>query len=128
MKQTRYAFAIFGFCTITFLSCSKESTDPTPDQNPPGGGGNNSACATATPGPLFTQVKTVLANNCVTCHNPSGQMPSVDFRSNCVIEGRAALIKTRAVDQGTMPPTGALAQADKDKISAWVAAGGKVTD
>jgi len=27
-----------------------------------------------------------------------------------------------------MPPTGALAQADKDKISAWVAAGGKVTD
>ena len=128
MKQTRYALAIFGFCTILFLSCSKEGSDPAPNPNTPPGGGGNPACATATPGPLFSQVKTLLANNCVTCHSPSGQMPSVDFRDNCVIEGRAALIKTRAVDQGTMPPTGALAQADKDKITAWVAAGGKVTD
>jgi cytochrome c5 len=55
-------------------------------------------------------------------------MPSVDFRDNCVIQGRAALIKQNAVDLGTMPPTGPLAQADKDKITAWVAAGGRVTD
>ena len=129
MKQTRYGLAIFGFCTILFLSCSKSSPDAPADPNPPpGGGGYDPTCATATPGPLFSQVKTVLANNCVTCHNPAGQMPSVDFRSNCVIEGRAALIKTRAVDLGNMPPTGPIAQADKDKISAWVAAGGKVTD
>ena len=127
MKQTRYGLAIFGFCLLFHMSCSKDSSTPTPIPNPPGGG-NNPTCANATQGPLFSQVKTLLANNCVTCHSPSGQMPSVDFRDNCVIEGRSALIKTRAVDQGTMPPTGALAQADKDKISAWVAAGGKVTD
>ncbi len=64
----------------------------------------------------------------MTCHSPNGQMPSVDFRDNCVIQSKAALIKQRAVDLGNMPPTGPLSQVDKDKITAWVTAGGRVTD
>jgi uncharacterized membrane protein len=125
MKQLRYIFSVFIFITIILLSCSK--TDSTPNPTPTSGGGGNT-CATATEGTLFKEVKNLLANNCVTCHNPTGQMPSVDFRDNCVIQTKASLIKQRAVDQGTMPPTGPLSQTDKDKITAWVTAGGRVTD
>jgi mono/diheme cytochrome c family protein len=73
-------------------------------------------------------VKNLLSYNCVTCHKPGGQQPTPNFQDNCAIQTNATLIKTRAVDQGTMPPTGALSQADKDKITSWVAAGGRITD
>ncbi len=79
-----------------------------------------------TPGPLFTAVKTMMQANCVSCHQPGGQMPSLNFLIDCNIVQRAATIKTRAVDQGTMPPTGALPQTDKDKITAWINAGAKI--
>jgi uncharacterized membrane protein len=80
------------------------------------------------PGPLFTAVKQLIQANCLTCHQPGGQQPSPNFLVDCTIAAQAQLIKTRAVDQGTMPPTGALAQTEKDKITAWVAAGGKIED
>jgi len=127
MKQFRYIFSVLALIILVLLSCSKSDSTPNPTPTPtPGGGGNT--CATATEGTLFKEVKALLANNCVTCHNPTGQMPSVDFRDNCVIQTKASLIKQRAVDQGTMPPTGPLSQSDKDKITAWVTAGGRVTD
>jgi uncharacterized membrane protein len=126
MKSIRYSFFITSCIVLILLSCSKNDTNPTTPSTT--GGGTTSTCATATQGTLFKEVKALLANNCVTCHNPNGQMPTVDFRDNCVIQTKASLIKQRAVDQGTMPPTGSLSQADKDKISAWVTAGGRVTD
>ena len=82
----------------------------------------------ATPGPLFTAVKQVIQANCVSCHQPGGQQPNPDWTKDCNIVANAANIHTRAVENGTMPPTGPLAQADKDKISAWFNAGGKITD
>ncbi len=125
MKQNRYTIIILSFCLLVNLSCSKsDSGSPTP--TPPGG--TPPTCSTATQGTLFKEVKTLITNNCVTCHNPNGQMPTVNFQDNCVIQSKATLIKTRAVDQGNMPPTGPLSQNDKDKINAWVAAGGRVTD
>jgi uncharacterized membrane protein len=125
MKSTRLTYAILSLFLLIQLSCSKSDTKPV-TQAP--SGGSSAACATATPGSLFKEVKNLITNNCVTCHNPNGQMPTVNFQDNCVIQSRAALIKQRAVDQGNMPPTGSLSQNDKDKITTWVAAGGRVTD
>jgi uncharacterized membrane protein len=107
------------------LSCSKSDTKPVTPTPP---GGTAAACATATPGSLFKEVKNLITNKCVTCHNPNGQASTANFQDNCVIQSKAALIKLRAVDQGNMPPAGSLSQNDKDKINTWVAAGGRVTD
>lgn len=80
------------------------------------------------PGPLFTAAKSVIGTICVTCHAPGGQQPTPNFTVDCNIVANATLIKRRAVDEGSMPPTGPLSQAEKDKIAAWVNAGGRLTD
>jgi len=80
-------------------------------------------------GPLFTAVKSVITANCAIsgCHN--GTQPP-NFTNDCTIVANATLIKQRAVDGNPsfMPPTGPLSQADRDKITAWVNAGGRYTD
>ena len=90
-------------------------------------------CAGKTPGPLFTAVKTIISTNCAVtgCHN-GAQSP--DYRVDCTIVDYADLIKLRAVDQANtgdqmpQPPRMALAQSDRDKITAWIAAGKRITD
>lgn len=82
----------------------------------------------ATAGPLFTDVKQLIQVNCIICHAPGGQQPNPNWTVDCNIVQNAALINTRVVVQGTMPPTGALSQANKDKITAWINAGGKITN
>ena len=90
------------------------------------------AC-TGTPGPKFTAVKAVLTTNCAVtgCHNGT---QSPNYTVDCTIVDYADLIKTRAVDQaGTadqmpQPPRAALAQADRDKITAWITAGKRLTN
>lgn len=81
-----------------------------------------------TAGALFTDVKDLLQSKCVTCHQPGGQQPVPNFTVDCNIVVNAARIRERAVVQGTMPPTGPLTQAEKDIISAWITAGGKISD
>jgi hypothetical protein len=91
------------------------------------------AVCAGTPGPLFTAVKTLITTNCAVtgCHNGT---QSPNYTVDCTIVDYATLIKTRAVDQaGTadqmpQPPRMPLAQGDRDKITAWVAAGGRMTD
>jgi hypothetical protein len=91
------------------------------------------ACAGQTPGPLFTAVKAILTTNCAVtgCHN-GAQSPN--YTVDCTIVDYADLIKLRAVDQaGTanqmpQPPRAPLVQADRDKITAWITAGKRITD
>jgi hypothetical protein len=78
------------------------------------------------PGALFADVKQLVQAYCVSCHAPGGQQPTPNFTVDCNIVSNAARIRERAVVLGTMPPTGPLSQAEKDKINAWVAAGGKL--
>ena len=93
----------------------------------------DATCAGKTPGPLFTAVQTILTANCAVtgCHNGT-QAP--DYREDCTIVDYADLIKLRAVDQANtidqmpQPPRMALAQADRDKITAWITAGKRITD
>ena len=81
----------------------------------------------------FTAVKAIVTANCAVagCHNGT---QSPNFTIDCNIVANADLIKTRAVDgantsaQMPQPPRAALAQADRDKITAWITAGKRYTD
>lgn len=79
-------------------------------------------------GPHFTEVKTLVAAKCQSCHNNGLANGGMNFQVECNIITNKARIKVRAVDEGTMPATGPLTQAEKDIISAWITAGGGYTN
>jgi uncharacterized membrane protein len=112
--------------TLIISGCSKGGSDD-------GGGGDNPpppppASCTGTPGPLFTAVKTLMQANCQSCHNSGNMNGGKDWSVDCNIVANKTRIKARAVDEGSMPPTGPLPQSEKDKITAWINAGGRLTD
>jgi hypothetical protein len=93
------------------------------------------ACS-GTAGPLFTAVKSIVQTNCAVsgCHDAQTNQSGINFSVECTIVAQAASIKARAVDQaGTAtqmppPPRAALSVADRQKITEWVAAGGRFTN
>ncbi|WP_300601514.1 cytochrome c [Niabella sp.] len=112
---------LLAFIALVAVNCGgdkKNSVDTPPPSND---------CTTGlTAGVNFTAVKSVLAANCVRCHGGSSPQSGINFADNCTIVSKAARIKARAVDLGDMPQGGpSLSQGDKDKITAWVNAGGK---
>ena len=108
--------------SILIVSCSKSDDGDNNDNTPP------PANCSGTPGPLFTAVKTLMQANCQSCHNGSNANGGKDWTVDCNIVANKNRIKARAVDEGTMPPTGPLSQSEKDKITAWINAGGRLTD
>lgn len=91
-------------------------------------GTTNVTVGTNSAGPLFLAVKDVLTTNCVSCHNNSQQEGGMNWTVDCNIVQFKARILDRAVTQGTMPPTGPLPQSEKNKITAWINAGGRYSD
>lgn len=81
-----------------------------------------------TAGPFFTAVESLISTKCQSCHNNSVQNGGMNWEVECNIVTHKANIKNRAVDLGTMPPTGPLTQAEKDIITNWINAGGNYTD
>lgn len=81
-------------------------------------------------GPLFAAVKAVLVANCNSCHTGAAAQGGQNFGTDCNIVNAAARIKARAVDGNPsfMPQGGQLNSTDKQKITNWVAAGGKYSD
>ena len=81
-------------------------------------------------GSLFTNVKAVLATNCALsgCHAGATPQSGINFADNCTIVLKKDRINARAVIQGTMPASGALSAADKQKITDWINAGGKFSN
>lgn len=81
-------------------------------------------------GPLFAAVKAVLIANCNSCHTGSAAQGGQNFGTDCNIVNAAARIKARAVDGNPsfMPQGGQLNSGDKQKITNWLAAGGKYSD
>ena len=59
----------------------------------------SAAVGTATAGTLFTAVKQVIQNNCVSCHSGAAPAAGRDWSVDCNVVANGALIKTRAVDQ-----------------------------
>lgn len=80
----------------------------------------------AAAGPLFSAVRTLLQNNCVSCHNNTQSEGGMNWTVDCNIVANKDRIKARAVDNNpsSMPPTGPLSQSDKNKITDWLNAGG----
>ncbi len=127
MKKVAIASVCLLFLfTILFISCSKGGgggTTSPPTQPPP-------AACSGTAGPLFSAVKSLMQANCQSCHNNSIANGGMNWTIDCNIVTNKARIKARAVDNNpsSMPPTGPLAQSEKDKITAWINAGGRFTD
>ncbi|MFK8061246.1 MAG: c-type cytochrome [Polaribacter sp.] len=64
------------------------------------------------------KVKPIIDSRCTVCHSPSGGT-SPDLTNYANINGKSSRVKAR-VGNGTMPPTGALPQAQIDIIVKWV--------
>ncbi len=81
-------------------------------------------------GPLFSAVRSIIQNNCVSCHNANIQNGGMNWAVECNIVTSRDRIKVRAVDQaGTAsqmppPPGGSLSATEKQKIIDWINAGG----
>lgn len=120
MKKLIYLLSIVILLGITF-SCSK-SEDSNPATPPPGGG--------STPGPKFLAAQSVISSSCATsgCHVSPSNSGGLNLGTNASIVSNGAQIKSRAVDLGTMPPSGPLSAENKAKISDWISAGGRLTD
>lgn len=117
MKIINYAVCLILATTLGFACSSKDNDDP----QPPSG---------TTPGPKFLAVKEVVTNSCALagCHVSPDNAGGYNFQSNANIVLHGGHIKEQAVDLKTMPPTGPLPESEQAKISAWIAAGGKLTD
>jgi hypothetical protein len=94
-----------------------------------GAGCEKSATATVassgTAGPLFAAVKALMVSKCQkSCHDNTVANGGMNWQVECNIIANKARIKDRAVDLGTMPPTGPLSQAEKNTITDWITAGG----
>jgi hypothetical protein len=79
-------------------------------------------------GPLFTNVKNILAANCTSCHGGANPQSGINFADNCTIVSKSARINARAVVQANMPAAGPISAADKQKITDWINAGAKFSN
>lgn len=91
---------------------------------------NSLSVTTRTEGPLFAAVRTLVQTNCVSCHNATVANGGVNLNADCNIVSAKDRIKVRAVDGtgGPMPQSGLLPLTERLKITAWITAGGRVTD
>jgi uncharacterized membrane protein len=81
-------------------------------------------------GPLFAAVRSVLQNNCVSCHNSGNQQGGMNWTIDCNIVQFKDRIQARAVfgNPSSMPPTGLIPASERQKITNWINAGGRYTD
>lgn len=93
-------------------------------------GSNNAVVPDLPAGPLFTDVRTLIQNNCVSCHNPGNPNGGMIFTVDCNIVANKVRIEARAVNgnPSPMPPTGLLPSSERQKIINWINAGGRYTD
>jgi uncharacterized membrane protein len=116
MKKLTYLISIVILLGITFACSKSEDSNPTTDP--------------VTPGPKFLAVKSVITSSCALsgCHVSPSNTGGINFESNANIVANGSRIKARAVDLGTMPPTGPISAAAKATITDWITAGGRLTD
>jgi uncharacterized membrane protein len=91
---------------------------------------NSIAVTERAAGPLFTAVKALIQANCTSCHNATVANGGVNLNADCNIVSARERIRVRAVDGtgGPMPQSGLLPLTERQKITAWINAGGRVTD
>jgi hypothetical protein len=84
----------------------------------------------AAAGPLYSAVRTLIQNNCVSCHNATVANGGMNWTVDCNIVQFKDRIKARAVDgnPSPMPQGGLLPPSERQKITDWINAGGKFTN
>lgn len=85
--------------------------------------------------PYFAKVKSIISENCLSCHSVTGAWPGrpIAFDTDAQIAGSSAIIKASVADQigptnKRMPQDATLSQTNIDIIVAWYKAGGRTTD
>lgn len=79
--------------------------------------------------PTFSSIsENIFTPKCASCHSPSGPMPVTNYNylisSGWVVpDNLNNSTLYQAVKNGTMPPSGALAQSDVDTIGQWITDG-----
>ena len=126
MKGKIVCVLISFFGMISLVGCFKNDMRETTTVTPPPG--TTTPTCSGIAGPLFTAVKSLVASKCISCHNNLNSNGGMNFSIECNIVINQTRIKIRAVDQGSMPPSGTLPAADKATITKWINAGGKYTD
>ena len=96
---------------------------------------NESTTAGGASGPYFPAVREVIADNCINCHDPSGEWSGrpVALNSDSLIVLNAARIKSSVADAVTqsnkrMPIGAPLSAVEVNTIVKWQAAGGTASD
>ena len=118
MKTKTKFFILSGILTVfTVISCKKDNA---PDPNSE---------------VYFPKVKTIISNNCLSCHSSSGTWAGrpTKFDTDLDITTLSVAIKSAVADPVTitnkrMPQGGTLSASDIDIIVKWFNKGGKATD
>ena len=81
----------------------------------------------------FPQVRTIIQQNCISCHYQGGQGMPIILTADSDIVNYAASIKAATCDSPTfyikrMPLDGELSDADKATITKWFEMGGTASD
>ena len=90
----------------------------------------NATVNNVTAGPLFQAVRTLLNNNCTSCHNSTLSEGGMNWTVDCNIVNFKDRINIRAVtgSPSAMPPSGLLPASERIKITNWINAGGRFSD
>lgn len=117
MKKVIFLVLFTVIFILTVVSCGKKD-NPTPDNEK-----------------YFPTVKTIISNNCMTCHNSNGTWAGrpTKFDTDEDILALAGAIKRAVADPVTitnkrMPQGGSLSASDINVIVKWFNKGGKLTD
>lgn len=108
---------ILPLISLFIMSCSSDSEeDLTPPEDDGGEIVDNDVTYTA-------NIRPIITNNCIVCHNNppinGAPFPLTTFND---VSSRASSVFART-NNGTMPPSGKLPQANIDLISDWIAGG-----
>ena len=95
----------------------------------------SSSSSTSTNGKYFPTVKTIIQNNCLSCHSSIGSWSGrpTSFDTDSSIAADYSIIKQSVAGPFTftihqMPQGGSLSTSDINTIIAWYDKGGKTTD
>ena len=92
---------------------------------------NEKIVCTGTPGTKFNEVKALVQTKCAiaTCHTGPTPAGTLNLSVDCNIVINKDKINSRAVVIGDMPQSGGpLSNVEKQKITDWLTAGGRITD
>ena len=74
-------------------------------------------------------MRTLLNAKCIGCHSGPSPAAGKDWTVNCTVVANKNLINNRAVVVGDMPQGGpTLSASEKQIITDWINAGGRLTD